>query len=304
MTSLLFSETPAKGSLHLLPRNTTAISYNYSPDQLLLAAHLEDNCAKVNQLNQVDNRVYDVFFNENCYDCVHDSGRRCRSVREEGFNYLTVCPRGLETPTPDKVEFDVAPAIFHCHLNLSQEKRFQSCYSKAFLQGTVVNNKRIKLSRNRKPMANTWGRRDEDFKICWGGNLAPKSLRGIVKLFFDSPFNNDLVKIRDFVANNQVVKNDIKSDNYFRTYSTLYTLITEKADALFLLHAEDNVAAFFWMLAAGFKPLNDANHLLLLPVMETQLEHEGVTYHGYLTQKDSCNKEWFITKNGDLIGQL
>jgi hypothetical protein len=304
MTSLLFSETPAKGSLHLLPRNTTAISYNYSPDQLLLAAHLEDNCAKVDQLNPADRSACDVFFNENCYNCTHDNGRRCRSVQESGFNFQTVCPRGLEIPTSDKVEFDVAPAIFHCYLKLSQGERFQSYNSKAFLQGTTVSNKRIKLSRNRKPMANTWGRSNEDFKICWGGNYPPKSLRGMVKLFFDSPFNNDLVKIRDFVANNQVVKNDIQSDNYFRTYATRYTFITEKADALFLLHAEDNVAAFFWMLAAGFKPLKNANHLMLLPVMETQLEHEGVTYPGYLTQKDSCNKEWFITKNGDLIGQL
>lgn len=303
MTSILFSNTPAKGNLHLLPEKTTAITYSYTSDRLLLSAHMEDNFASVDQVDMHHNNVYERFFHIHCYNCGHDNGRRCSSVRQHGMNEQTVCPIGLKVDEPERVTFDVAPAVFQIYLNLTtSEKRFQATndYQKAFLQATQVNGKRVKFSRNRKTLANTWN----DNRICWGRNEQPKSLKSMVKLFFDSPFNNDLTRIRDFVRHNATIKNDIATDNFFRTYTTKYKLVAEKADALFMLHAEDNTSAFFWMIAAGFKPLNEAKHLMLIPLRETILEHEGNTYPGYLTCPDSCKKEWFVTKSGDLIGQL
>lgn len=299
-TSLLFSDTPAKGYLHLLPHKTNAISYSYTSDMLTLSAHMEDNFAHVKQADPRTGNVYDQFYQNNCYFCRHENNNRCTSVRQSGFTSDTVCPRGFELPEENTVNFDVAPAIFHNSLRLSQRHRFESSGSRVWLQASQVSGKRIKLSRNRKPLANTWASNNV---ICWGRNDEPKTLRGMVKLFFDTPFNNDLVSIQDFVENNQVVKEDVEKDNFFRTYSH-YKFIAEKADALFMLHAEDNVQAFFWMLSAGFKPISEASHLMLIPLTETVLEHEGNSYPGYLTPSDSCKKEWFVTKTGDLIGQL
>ena len=304
MNSVLFSDSPAKGNLHLLPEKTTAISYTYTSDRLFLAAHMEDNFAKVDQVIPHSSVVYNDFYTENCHRCVHDNGRRCYSVREYGVNHDTECSKGLTFPEPEKVTFDVAPSVFQIGLDInSRDHRFRSTndHQKAFLQATQVVNNRIKFSRNRKSLANTW--RSEN-KICWGRNERPKSLKSMVKLFFDTPFNNDLTTIHEFVSNNETVKNDIKDGNFFKTYAANFKFIAEKADALFMLHAEDNISAFFWMISAGFKPLKEANYMMLLPLRETILEHEGVKYPGYLTMHDSCKKEWFVTKNGELIGQL
>jgi hypothetical protein len=304
MTSILFSNSPARGNLHLLPGQTTAISYTFTPDRLFLAAHMEDNFSKVDQLNPNTSSTYDAFYRDNCYTCVHDAGRRCQSVRDYNFGPLTVCPKGLTVPEPEKVTFGVAPTVFQLSLDIKSRKhRFQAAneYQKAFLQASQVVKNRIKFSRRRMPLANTWG---SSHTICWGRNEQPKSLKSIVKLFFDTPFNNDLTKIHEFVRNNAEVKKDIAADNFFKTYAQNYNFIAEKADALFMLHAEDNISAFFWMISAGFKPIKEANYMMLIPLRETVLEHEGVNYPGYLTMPDSCGKEWFVTKNGELIGQL
>lgn len=302
MTSFLFSDTPAKVYLHLLPQKTNAISYTYTPDVLTLSAHMEDNFAQVDQVDPRNRSIYDQFYRDNCYSCRYEKSGRCESVRNYGVNSDTVCPRGFKFEEEEKVTFDVSPAIFHCPLRLSDTKRFQriSNSTKVYLQASKVNDKRIKLSKTRKPLANTWSSNNV---ICWGRNSAPKSLRGMVDLFFNSPFNNDLVSIQEFVTNSKVVKEDLEKDNFFRTYSR-YKFIAEKADALLMLHAEDNVQAFFWMLSAGFKTISEASHLMLIPLKETVLEHEGISYPGFLTPSDACNKEWFVTKSGDLIGQL
>jgi hypothetical protein len=304
MNSILFSDSPSNGNLHLLPEKTTAISYNITPDRLYLAAHMEDNFAKVDQVNPNLPNVFNEFYAQNCYNCRHVNNNRCESVRQVGFNEQTVCPKGLTAPEPQKVTFDVAPTVFQMCLDIkSRKNRFKAVSEnqKAFLQATRVTNKRIKFSRKRMPLSNTWSSGNT---ICWGRNEQPKSLKSIVKLFFDTPFNNDLTKIHEFMYNNLEVKEDIINDNFFKTYAHSYKFITEKADALFMLHAEDNISAFFWMISAGFKPIKEANYIMLIPLRETTLEHEGVSYPGFLTLPDSCGKEWFVTKNGELIGQL
>jgi hypothetical protein len=303
MNSVLFSDSPARGNLHLLPKQTAAISYTFTPDRLFLAAHMEDNFAKVNQADPRSQGIYDDFYRANCINCTHEGGRRCESVRDYGVNSATVCPKGLTIVEEKWVSFDVAPAVFQMDLIIdSRENRFRVTneYQKAFLQATQVVNNRIKFTRHRKNLANT----RSSHIICWGRNCYPKSLKSMVKLFFDTPFNNDLTEIREFVQNNKIVKNDIAEGNFFRTYAQNYKFIAEKADALFMLHAEDNISAFFWMISAGFKPLKEANYIMLLPLRETVIEHEGINYPGYLTMGDSCEKEWFVTKTGELIGQL
>lgn len=264
---------------------------------------MEDNFAKVDQVDNHSSNIYNEFFHENCYACRHENNRRCEPVQQSGFGPQSVCPKGLALPEPERVSFVVAPTVFQLSLHIkSRENRFQSTneYQKAFLQATQVVKNRIKFSRNRKSLANT----HSSNQICWGRNEQPKSLKSMVKLFFDSPFNNDLTKIRDFVLNNEIVKKDVNDGNFFSTYSQNYNFIAEKADALFMLHAEDNISAFFWMISAGFKPIKEARYLMILPLRETVFEHEGVSYPGYLTMNDSCKKEWFVTKNGELIGQL
>jgi len=302
MTSI-FSDSPAVGKLHPLPEKIDAVSYNYTPDQLMIAAHTEDNAAKVDQRENLTSSQINNFFHENCYNCTFDENRRCESVRRNGFNENTNCPRGLEIPQPRQFQFDVAPTIFQIYLNLSnRNRRFETNrLDRAILQATKVINKRIKLSRNKKALANTW---NDNNVICWGSNEFPKNLRSMAKVFFDAPFNNDLVKIHQFESNNRVVKSDIEQDNFFRTYSTRHKFLAEKADALYMLHAEDNVASFFWMIAAGFKPIQEAKFIILLPLKKTEFEHNGVTYRGYLTPADACGKEWFINRNGELLGQM
>ena len=308
--SIIFSEAPSKGKLHLLPSETDAVSYNFTPDRLLLSAHMKDDVAKVNQVNPLSGRVYDSFFSRNCYNCTHNSQRRCKAVQDGGGFYFTTfpveqthCPSGIEIPKATEINFDVAPTIFQINLNIANPRhRFESVdYNLAILQATKVVNKRIKLSRNKKALANTW---QENNNICWGRNNQPKNLRGIAKLFFEAPFNNDLVSIEQFKRNCETVKSDIEMDNFYRTYSTRYSYLADKADALYMIHAEDNVATFFWLLSAGFKPIKEAPFLILLPLTEMQIEHEGVVYHGYSTPNDACNKQWFINRSGDLLGQM
>jgi hypothetical protein len=71
-----------------------------------------------------------------------------------------------------------------------------------------------------------------------------------------------------------------------------------------IVDAEMHVNAFFTLLCAGFKPTQDAPHVMLIPAKDTVLERNGMKFNGYLTISDQLNKQWFISENFELVGQV
>jgi hypothetical protein len=303
MTSIIFSDTNPVGSVHLVPKNAQAISYKYTPDRLFLYAHLGDNYATVDQPNMITRNEVSRFYERHCFNCRHENGSRCSEVRNNGYQPGTPCPAGHRIPEVEHLNFQVAPSIFEYGMKLTKNDngtRFVQSDTRVFLQASMVTNKRIKVGKNKLSTSNVHA---DTYVVCWGSTEMPNSLRSMVNNFFRSIFNNDLTTLNQFIRNNDAVKADLATDNFFRTYSS-YRVISENADAIYVIHSEDNLAAYFWLNAAGFKPIPESNNLMFVPLTETTIDIDGYAYSGYMTEPDKCKKSWFITPDGQLIGQL
>jgi len=86
--------------------------------------------------------------------------------------------------------------------------------------------------------------------------------------------------------------------------STDDNYLCQGADQLIMVDAEKNKTAFFHLLTAGYKSLSKAPHIMILPVKESTIHKNGNVFEGYLTDEDSVGKQWFITTDGLLIGQV
>jgi len=304
MNSFLFSNSPAPGRLYLTPKNTVAISYKYTPDILFFSAHMQDGahtiyCEKVPYTRGDEEDFYD----SHCDSCTYNSGGQCSHVIDNGTYYRTYeCPAGHSMPDQILLSFPLSEVVFQHGINLSSELRFQTHVhdgTRAWLQGTKVISKSIKNTNETFRMSNV----HPEGNICWGDESArPVSLRGLVDLYISSEHNNDLVSLRCFKNNCETLRGMI--ERHGCTQVSQNKLIAEQADALYLIHIDENFHAYFTLIAAGFQPLEEMRSILIVPLTETILSHDGQEYSGYLTPPDSCGKQWFVSTNGNLLGQM
>jgi hypothetical protein len=299
--SIIFSEDLARAVVYPVPDRTTAISYIYTPDRLLIAAHLKDKWATINAKTSEDEDALDGFWAENCALCTFLDGGRCASVVARGLYSDTICPRGLAVPdvVEEVVGFTSAQTIFEIYLDIADKKDIftHRDRAKAILRGTKVVDDKILVTETARRPSNV----HDSYSICWGTQSQPDNLRGIANLFFSSEFNDDLTSVESFRQNCTKIRRAVTGDEFT---TSRYTFIADSADALLMIHSGVHLGAFFQMTAAGFKPISECSSIIMIPLKTVEIEHEGETYRGYKTPYDSCRKRWYVSTTGELVGQL
>jgi hypothetical protein len=323
---IIFPTEPAKVNIHLLPKNAEMICYEVS-DVLTISAWMPNSFETIIQNDTMSNDEFHSNYCDGCHRNCHsflqqyydeeteetdwdhsDLEDHC-NVYDEGY-HGQYCPEG-NTKQDEEVEFQVSNMVFEIDLNhIGNPPRFNYIKDSAYLQAGYVDNGDVVAS-TIYMASNVFGTEDYPEGICWGYNEKPNNLRETVSYYFSTPFNNDLVSIYQFKENCNSIKYELNS--YRREYWSVqenihYLCDGDDADALMILDAETNIQAFFTMLMAGFKPLEKASHVIMIPILEDTVEKDGNVYRGYTTIPDDLGRKWFIsptsTDDGLLVGQL
>lgn len=316
VTSVIFPQSPAKLNIHQTPKNAEFLAYSVG-DYLTLSAWMPDKFESVNQIQTQSNNS---FYREYCEDC----HRNCHEflndytdefggvdwdaipnghcgVYDDGYHGQS-CPEGNEKED-ENLSFDVANMVFEYKLSYlpSREyQRFHSCGDSAYLCKGDVDEEGNIWTTEILMAANVFGGADDPQGICWGSNPRPRSLRGIVESFGKTRFNNDLLPLYEFVENSNTTRlSTPDSEN-----KSLKLLTMGGVDALALLDVEKDLQAFFTFLMAGFNSLPEAPHIMMIPLNYGEVEVEGVVYQGYKSIPDAVGRQWFITMDGNLLGQV
>ena len=313
--SIIFPTEPNKVNVHLLPQGAKLITYSVS-DTLWIKAWMPDGFRQVQQDCVVNN---EDFFHQHCEECHRNCydflseyededgeidwdnpslSNHCH-VYDNGYTGQ-VCPEG-NTLEPEYIDFELGPMVFGISLNHlnSRYPKFEREGDTAYFCSGYEENEEF-LTTDTYLAANVYGSSDYPGSICWGGNSYPNSLRGIVETYFNAPFNSDLLSLEQFEYNS----NNCSSDDNYEENTTEKVLCDFSPDALMLIDASEHSYAFFQMLTAGFKSLPEAPHVMMIPLFLSEVEKNGNTYSGYLTVTDDVGKQWFVTHDGLIVGQI
>lgn len=313
MTSVIFPQTPAKLNIHKTPKSAQFLAYRVT-DVLTLTAWMPNGFASVNQEGRSDN---DRFYQTNCMECERNCAEFLDDYRDEygdiqwedvphghcdvyneGY-YGQDCPMGY-VPEPHVINFPIANMVFEIDLSyIGNSPRFSRRGDSAYLCKGVVDSETNEIySTELRMAANVFGSSDNVEGICWGGNNRPNNLQSIVASYISSPFNNDLLNIPSFEQN---CRQTVLDDDFVPAEEKY---ICEGVDAVALLDVEKDLQAFFTFLVAGFNSLPEAPHIMIVPMNNDTIEMGGQTYMGYKTLPDAVGRQWFITYDGDLLGQV
>jgi hypothetical protein len=320
--SVIFPTEPALVNIHLLPQNAEMITYRVE-DFLTISAWMPDGFHHIQQENTLSN---DEFYNSHCDEC----NRNCCDWLEEfldedgdvdydrpelvghcfvydnGYSGQS-CPKGYELDDED-IYFDVANMVFSLSIaHLGEVPRFNRVCDSARLQAGRLNDDG-KIEMTHSYMAsNVFGTEDNPEGICWGYNQKPDNLREVVVSYVSTPFNNDLTSLESFSYNSSRIRDEIRG-GYYRNayYNECY--FASRASAMMILDAEVNIQAYFQMIMAGFKPIPQAPHVMIIPLYDCEFERDGKQYRGFKTTEDAVNKTWYVhpdeCSKGLLVGQL
>lgn len=319
--SAIFPTNPPSVRIHNLPRNSEFISYRVD-DRLTLSAWMPDRFQTIDQESRY---THDDFFHDHCEDCE----RNCHQYLEqfydeetEGVDWSQVpggehshcfvyddgysgqsCPEGNEGGVRE-VNFDVANMVFEITLNhLGTPPRYNSQTDCAYLRAGKIVDGRI-FNTYMRGASNVFGTETHPNGICWGSNLRPDNLREIVTNYFLTPFNNDLTPLGSFECNCNDTRSDVRADRYTRNRNDIFLSYGNDTDAVIIADAEQDVDAFFTLLSAGFKSLPESPHVMLIPIKDVTINKNGSTFQGYQTFSDAVSKNWFVTTDGLLVGQI
>lgn len=320
--SYIFQAAPPQVKVHNLPRKAKFFTYGVN-DRLTISAWMPDRFDTVNQTMRMTN---DRFANEYCEGCE----RNCSSFLEEYFDedgdidhdrlgphcfvydegyHGQHCPEGHVKEDED-VHFDIADMVFEIFLEVRNRdeifvKRGDTAYLSAGYVSTEDGSTMVFKTQSRSA-SNVFGSDRYPEAICWGATRRPETLREIVTNYTSTPFNNDLTRIPAFENHCEAIRDYVIGDSYDEAPSREYKFLCngDGVDALIMLDAEHNIPAFFTMLCAGYKTLPELPHIMLIGASEATLERDGVTYRGYLTIPDAVGKQWFISNDLQLVGQV
>lgn len=322
--SAIFPTSPANVQFHLIPNDAKMITYRVT-DYLVLSAWMPNGYHTMNQKSRMSNNQFFRAFCDgcirNCYDFLEEfrdgdgvlpdeiSQSHC-FVYDEGYHGQH-CPEDYVKEERD-IAFKISDMVFESRLNyIGELPRFSVAEDRARLQAGMISPSGELLATDKYMAANVFGDESYPSNICWGNNPRPTNLRELVTEYFNTPFNNDLLPIRRFKEFSEEL--DYKRDS-LEAYSSYNVNSEEKLlcesgyDAIMTLDAENDVTAFFTMLMAGYKNLEKAPHIILVPMVKTEFMKNGNTYVGYKTVEDDVQKTWYVHPTsigrGILVGQI
>jgi hypothetical protein len=316
--SAIFPTKPPKGTLHFIPKTADFISYRIG-DNLIISAwmpnefhHIEANIEKSN----------DEFFESYCDGCERNCssfldqyadedgdvnwddvpGGHCM-VYDEGYHGQD-CPLGHEEDDEELVDFPVSNMVFEIHLShLGKMNRFSRQSDSAYLcAGKLTEGNEI-LCTDTLRASNVFGSDEFSENICWGYNSVPHNLSEIIRMYTTTSTNNDLLPVRCFYDNCKEILSLIRLDEFGPVEDGDTYLCSDKS-ALLLLDASEHVSAFFQMLSAGFTSLPKAPHIMILPLSEKAITVGTHSISGYCTDLDAVGKSWFVSSDGEILGQM
>jgi hypothetical protein len=294
------------------------------------------------QLTQSDSQLHNDFYGNHCVDCplntllyYVENHRDCLDDDYCVMNHNTLyanscavyyrgfqgqpCTKGYEFKTDIDPTINVQNMVFQINLSyLGNRPRFQKSSDNAHLCAGYVDEKTTKIYKTREYSApNVYSGPNSNYyngNICWGStglrngeqvyqNFMPNSLRNMATMFFQSGTNNDLLPIRRFKQYNEELS-DLKEDNKNYHESHFDKFLCSGYDSLMLIDADADVQTFFTMVMAGFKPIPEAPHIMMIPLKNCTIERDGNFYFGYSTQEDSVGRCWYVSSEGYMIGQL
>lgn len=323
--SVIFPTTPAKVHIQLLPKDAKFISYYVrTGENFILRAWMPAGMGEVNSYtSNMDSNNH--FYESECEGC----HRNCHSflsdyrdddgivnenhpdlenhcwVYEDGYCGQT-CPEGNSAPD-ENITFQISEMVFEVqfpYIAENPQERFYISGTNAHLRDGFVSQDGTIMSTvgRRAPNVYTSDLGEVQGEICWGCNTYPSSLRECALTYFESDFNNDLLPLSQFERYCDDLRTDISTGRY--TPDDYNKFLCSNRDAVIMIEAENYIQAFFTMLSAGFTPIPEAPHIMVIPVKETTLEKGGNLYCGFETDPDSVGMSWFITNDGFLIGQI
>jgi hypothetical protein len=318
--SVIFPTQPPSAQIHLLPRNSQFISYDVD-DTLTISAWMPDGFQTITQERKGNN---DDFYHENCYECERNCSEFLHEYADEdgeidwdsipgGYHgYCNVydegyfgqsCHYGYEVGDTD-FSLTIAPMVFKISLNhIGEPPRFDRMSDSAYLRAGMIINGRI-YATDIMMASNVFGHGFHPEGICWGNNDRPDNLRLIVSQYAATPFNNDLVPINAFEENCSLTRSSVAWDNFHNRCDDIYLCDGKDADAILFADAEKNITAFFTLLSAGFNSLPEAPHVMMIPIKEVEFERDGSYFTGYQTMSDAVDRNWFVSMDGLLVGQV
>lgn len=321
--SVIFPTEPNKVVIHPLPKEANLITYSVR-DLLWIESWLPDGYKTINQEIDMDNDdFYHTFCDgctRNCYsflskyededndvDWDHpDLNNHC-NVYDDGYHGQH-CPEGHSFDDSDDstINFSVAPMVFGIALHHLSEDHYNRRFDKVTDTAYLCDGYEDEDGFHRTDSliaSNVYGNSDDIGNICWGGNARPQNLANVVDTYFSSPFNNDLTPLPAFEQNSDDVKSYVHNNAYHLDEGTK-VLCNFSPDALMIIDASKDISAFFYLLSAGFKSIPEAPHVMMVPLFNKTVEKDGNTFDGYVTVNDAVDKEWFVTHDGLLVGQV
>ena len=318
--SAIFPTQPPSAQIHLLPRNSQFISYDVS-DTLTISAWMRDGFHTISQERKATN---DDFYHNHCegcerncsnflneyededgeidWDCIPGGYDGYCNVYDEGYSGQS-CFYGHEVEDSD-FSLTIAPMVFKISLNhIGEPPRFERSGDSAYLQAGKIISNRI-YSTDVRMASNVFGSSDHPEGICWGNNDRPDNLRLMVSSYITTPFNNDLTSIDGFENNCEYTRAGVAMDRFHNRCDDTYLCDGQDADAILFVDAEQNIPAFFTLLSAGFNSLPEAPHVMMIPIKEVEFERDGAHFTGYQTMSDAVNRNWFVSMDGLLVGQV
>jgi hypothetical protein len=335
--SAIFPTAPAKVNLHHIPSNADFITYGIQNENIILKAWMPSGLFKV-EYKESKSRLLNNFYDNHCRNCVfNDLQHYVNNYSEYLDEYLYVkdpslyektcgvyykgfigqpCNKGhIFEKNPGNNLIEVQNMVFQINLTyLGDIPRFQKTGDNAHLCAGYEENGNIYKTREYSA-PNVYSGTHHNYyngHICWGStnynrgadeNEGLNSLRGITTMFFQSRTNNDLLPINRFKNFNENLF-DLKGNDDHYSKSIYDKFLCSGYDSLMLIDADQDVQAFFTMIMAGFRPIPEAPHVMMIPLKNCTIERNGNVYFGFSTQEDSVGRCWYVSSEGYLIGQL
>ena len=324
--SAIFPTSPAKVYIKLLPKNADFISYEFTDRIFKLKAWIPGGLYSFSQ------RVGgDSFYSQHCEGCERnttdyiddlyedletDTGNNAdimSQMREDeecmvywdGSSACEDCPLGYEFLEENTEEIQISNSV------VVETVNYNNRYGDIFDSVSDAFNVHLRAGEFDEDglihSTRSWRAANvhDSGNVCWGNTNdydKPKNLREATTTYFTSNFNSDLLNLSTFKEYNSILERHKEQNRYVASETDKF--VCAGYDALMCIEAQQDVQAFYTMLMAGFRPLPELPNIMIIPVEESSIQKEDNFYFGYLTKPDTVGRQWYVSSEGYLLGQL
>lgn len=328
--SVIFPTSPASVRIKLLPKNAEFISYEFINRTLKLKAWIPGGIYSFAMISSQS--ALSRFYTEHCDGCERNTRDYIENLFDEEFYCESEIPDLMEENGECTVYFRGERECVNCPLNytINEDEDAESHpISNSVVVETLIYNDRygdifdsvgfnvhlraadfdengLIRATSAYQSANVHpGDRMYSGNVCWGNTNEynrPKNLREATAIYFNSEFNNDLLNLTTFKDYNEGL--EIRKNQNLYEDSEEDKFICAGYDALMCIEAQKDVQAFYTMLTAGFRPIPELPNIMFIPLEESSIQKDDNFYFGYLTKPDAVGRQWYVSSEGYLLGQL